>query len=108
METIGRRLAFARKRAGMRQEDLANALSITRATVVNWETRTKIPIVALKACAKILAVDFEWLKSGEEVAGEMPQDEKRLLSYYRQLPAEQKLEAMVTLADLVDLLRHTK
>lgn len=54
----GQKLAFFRERKGLTQEDLADSLRISRATMVTWEgkDRVKIKQEVLKLLEKVLNI----------------------------------------------------
>ena len=65
---IGGRIAAARKRAGMSQENLAAELNVTRQTISNWEAGKSLPdIEMLKRLSEALAAPIEKLIYGETV-----------------------------------------
>ncbi|UZR29057.1 XRE family transcriptional regulator [Methylococcus mesophilus] len=68
METIGERIAFARKAAGLSQEELGAKLGVTKAAVSNWETgATKSPTPDnVLGVAKATGYRIEWLITGKE------------------------------------------
>lgn len=47
MENIGEQIKAARKRKGMTQDKLAEAVNVTRASVANWETGRRLPDVEM-------------------------------------------------------------
>ena len=59
METIGQRIAEARKEQGMTQEKLAAELNVSRAAVSNWEKDRRLPDAEMMIrLSKLLNVDF--------------------------------------------------
>lgn len=65
MDTIGKRVAAARERAGMTQTQLAAVLGTHATTVSKWECDDIEPKVAnVAALATALSVPFEWLALG--------------------------------------------
>ena len=59
METIGQRIAEARKAQGMTQEKLAAELNVSRAAVSNWEKDRRLPDAEMMIrLSKLLNVDF--------------------------------------------------
>jgi len=71
--TIGARLARARKHIGLSQEALAERLNVTRQTVSNWEGGKSLPdIEMLKSLSAALGVPVEKLIYGENETIERP------------------------------------
>lgn len=67
--TLGENLQRLRKEKGLSQEDVAQALFVTRQTISKWETDKAEPGVAnLKALAGLYGVTLEQLTEGEECA----------------------------------------
>lgn len=61
--TLGDRLRKAREVAGMRQEDLAGALHISRTAIAGWENDKHVPSwAAVKLWAELTGVDLAWLE----------------------------------------------
>lgn len=72
--TIGSRIARARKDIGISQETLAERLNVTRQTISNWEGGRSMPdIEMLKSLSAALEVPVEKLIYGEGEAEERPQ-----------------------------------
>lgn len=60
------RLAKSLKVSGMKVEDLAKEMAVSRATIANWTSgRTAIRRNDLRAWAQITEVPFEWLETGK-------------------------------------------
>lgn len=68
--SIGTRILEARKRAGMRQRDLAAASDLDVMQISRWERGvTKTPTAAsLEKLASALKVSVDWLLTGREAA----------------------------------------
>ena len=65
---FGQKLQELRKQKGMTQEELAQALYVSRAAVSKWESGRGYPnIDSLKAIAKFYSVTVDALLSGEEI-----------------------------------------
>lgn len=65
--TLGENLQKLRKEKGLSQEDVAQALFVTRQTISKWETDKAEPGVGnLKALAGLYGVTLEQLTEGEE------------------------------------------
>ena len=75
METIGQRIAEARKAQGMTQEKLAAELNVSRAAVSNWEKDRRLPDAEMMIrLSKLLNVDFvngNTREMAEDVPGEL-------------------------------------
>lgn len=68
--TIATRLRLAREWRELDQQQIADELGISRATVSNYETgKTKPGKMALNAWAVVVDVDVDWLKTGVETTG---------------------------------------
>jgi transcriptional regulator with XRE-family HTH domain len=77
LKTLGGRLAYARLREQVTQDDLARAIDKVRGTVVAYERNTIMPpIPIVEALAKVLKVSPSFLAFGEHgvkaIAGENP------------------------------------
>ena len=61
---LNEKIIYSRKKAGMSQIDLADALGVSRQSVSKWETGESNPdITKLPALAKALDVSIDWLLS---------------------------------------------
>ena len=66
---LGEKITYGRKRAGMSQIDLADALGVSRQSVSKWETGEANPEIAkLPQLAAVLGVSTDWLLSDEDPA----------------------------------------
>lgn len=66
---LDEKITYSRKRAGMSQIDLADALGVSRQSVSKWETGESNPdITKLPQLANILGVTADWLLSDEDPA----------------------------------------
>lgn len=64
---FGERLIQARERLGMDRAAFANALSLSKSTLANWERgATEPPLSKLTEFAEVLGVSLDWLISGHE------------------------------------------
>ena len=71
--TLGERIALARKKAGLSQEQLGDRLGVSRQAVSKWESSQANPDVAYVAeLCRICGVSCDWLLLGEEGAREAP------------------------------------
>ena len=65
--TMGKRIAQARKSAGMSQQAVANNFGISRAAVAQWESGDTRPETGkLDRLSQVLDVRLEWLGTGRE------------------------------------------
>ena len=96
--TIGDLIKSRRKELNLRQEDLAELVETTKATVSRWESgdihKMKRPMIA--KLAKALQIDPMIFLQREEVL--MP-DEERLVTAYRHASDEIKDAALAMLED---------
>lgn len=64
-ETLGERLASARKAKGLTQEDFAKKLDVTPQAISKWENNLSCPdILLLPKISEILGVSIEELLTG--------------------------------------------
>jgi transcriptional regulator with XRE-family HTH domain len=101
---LGRNLAHFRKRAGLTQEQLAEAMRLEVTTVSRYETGATLPsLVTLAAVAALLRVPVADLLAEEKPApGE---DGERALALLAPLPPEDRRAALDALAALAACLR---
>ena len=67
--SLGERIALARKKAGLSQEQLGDKLGVSRQAVSKWESDQTNPDVAYVAqMCRLLGVSSDWLLLGEESA----------------------------------------
>lgn len=60
--TLGEKIQISRKKAGLSQEDLANALNVSRQAVQKWESNASIPeLNKLIEISKMFNVSLDWL-----------------------------------------------
>lgn len=65
---LSEKIIVSRKRQGLSQVDLADALGVSRQSVSKWETdESKPDISKLPVLAKVLGVSIDWLLSEEDV-----------------------------------------
>lgn len=70
---LGERIALARKRAGLSQEQLGEKLGVSRQAVSKWESSQTNPDVAYVAqMCRLLEVSSDWLLLGEESGQSAP------------------------------------
>ena len=80
------KLQELRKREGLTQEELAQALFVSRTAISKWESGRGYPnIDSLKAIAKFYRVTVDELLSGEEMLTIAQEDKRQHESYFRDL-----------------------
>lgn len=80
------KLQELRKRTGMTQEELAQALYVSRTAVSKWESGRGYPnLESLKAIAKFFSVTIDELLSTDEVLTIAEEDRKRTETKFRDL-----------------------
>ena len=81
-----KKLQELRKQKGLTQEELAQALFVSRTAISKWESGRGYPnIDSLKAIAKFYAVTIDELLSGEEVLTIAEADQKQTQGHLRDL-----------------------
>lgn len=81
-------LQFYRKRQGLSQVELAEALDVSRQTISKWETGTALPAAEhLLALSKLYGVPVDALLNGAKVDGAPPTEEPELAPIVMDLPA---------------------
>ncbi len=89
---IGRKIRILRKTRGLTQEQLAEKLRITRATISNYEIGRRSPhIKELEEIAEVLGVNLEYFGFGGSAAVDLIARAKVL--FESDLPAEEKAKA---------------
>jgi transcriptional regulator with XRE-family HTH domain len=76
---IGTRIAKRRHQRGMTQEDLADALGVSKSTVANWETGKHLPIRHLGAIEQVLEIQLDGPESSPSASREDLRDQLRRL-----------------------------
>ena len=80
------KLQELRKQKGLTQEELAQALYVSRTAISKWESGRGYPnIDSLKAIAKFFAVTTDELLSGDEVLTIAEEDNKQKEKHFRDL-----------------------
>ncbi|AXH76945.1 MAG: putative transcriptional regulator [Caudoviricetes sp.] len=70
MDTLGKRIKFARNACGLKQHDVSNHFGIARVNISQWESDTTKPDVdRMSSLAAILNTTTDWLLTG---SGEPP------------------------------------
>ena len=67
---VGRRITQARRELGLRQVDLARKMKVSQRSAQAWETGEVIPYRRMKALARVLRKEPEWILHGDEVVEE--------------------------------------
>lgn len=66
---MGRRIRRARLRAGISQQEVADAIGVGVTSVSRWEVGTRVPsAVRLAKLARVLGVSVDFLLDGQEAA----------------------------------------
>ncbi len=65
LSTLAGRTRFARKNAGLTQEDLAKKLGVSQGTITHIESGRNKETIHIIALAKVAGVRAEWLATGE-------------------------------------------
>lgn len=107
MDTMGKRIAFYRKRKKIQQKELAHILNLkSDGTVSQWEAdiTSPKPAMMLELC-KVLDISISELFGVEENKG-LTKEEEKLLASYKDLNDEGK-EKLFDLADLLGY-KYTK
>lgn len=66
---LGEKITYARKKLGMSQIDLADAMNVSRQSVSKWEIGESNPeITKLKQLAEVLKVSLDWLLSEDDMS----------------------------------------
>ena len=80
------KLQELRKRRGLTQEELAEALFVSRTAISKWESGRGYPnIESIKAIAKFFSVSVDELLSSDEVLTIAEEDNKQSEKYFRDL-----------------------
>ena len=83
---FGKKLQELRKRKGLTQEELAQALFVSRTAISKWESGRGYPnIDSLKAIAKFFCVSVDDLLSGEQVLTIAEEEQKEKSGIVRDL-----------------------
>ena len=76
--TLAERVYQARKKAGLSQEALADALGVTRQAVSKWETGKSVPDTEnIRRMARVLAVSADYFLGDAGTLGDVPAGEAR-------------------------------
>ncbi len=106
MNSFGDRLRFARKQAGMSQEALANAATVSQGVISKIERGDQESSTNINEFAKILGCNAYWLETGKE---EPEIDESAELRFINEnfplLSEEQQKRLLDGLAETIELNR---
>ncbi len=70
--SLGEKLLYLRKKAGLSQEDVAEKLSVSRQTVSKWETNQTVPeLIKAKLLSQLYNVSYDYLISGSHIGGDV-------------------------------------
>lgn len=70
--SLGERLLYLRKKAGLSQEDVAEKLNVSRQTVSKWETNQTIPeLIKAKLLSQLYNVSYDYLISESHIGGDV-------------------------------------
>lgn len=70
--SLGEKLLYLRKNAGLSQEDVSEKLSVSRQTVSKWETDQTVPeLIKAKLLSQLYNVSYDYLISGSPVGGDV-------------------------------------
>lgn len=83
---LSEKLQELRKEKGLTQEELAEALFVSRTAISKWESGRGVPnIESLKAISKFFSVSIDELLSGEEILKIADEDNKQKEKHTRDL-----------------------
>jgi transcriptional regulator with XRE-family HTH domain len=101
---IGRRIATAREKLRMSQDEMARMLKVSKGAVGQWEIAYTLPRPArMKRLADVLGVSMEWLLTGDEPEEKVRAQtvtELAVLQIVRSLPPEKQAAALAMLRGL--------
>lgn len=102
MKSLGTRLKAFRTQARLTQEQVAEEVGLTKATVSNWETDVSRPdIPSLIVLRKLYGVTLDVLICGDSPEGEgllLSASERNLIQRFRSLPPKKREAALNLLA----------
>lgn len=90
LPTISERLRWARRRAGMTQEQLADASGVSRDIIAKTERGATRMTPRIDQLAKALDVSPAWLAFGRPTIDQWDRDTLELAETYHQLPDDLK------------------
>ncbi|MGU3288478.1 XRE family transcriptional regulator [Acinetobacter radioresistens] len=90
METLGTRLKQLRKEKKLTQQQLAEAIGVSKTSVIYWEKDENTPKhESLKALAKNLSTNVEWLLTGKKIVSQSSQELQPLSEWDETTPIEE-------------------
>lgn len=107
----GERIREARRARGLTQQDLADAVGVSRSAVAQWETQRAGQIQAnLTRIAAVLGVSLGFLLEGEEADEALARDtaELSMLRLFRECTDEDRHVLLKTALGLVRLTRKDR
>jgi len=70
--SLGEKLLYLRKKAGLSQEDVAEKLSVSRQTVSKWETDQTVPeLNKAKLLSQLYNVSYDYIVSGSHIGSDV-------------------------------------
>lgn len=70
--SLGEKLLYLRKKAGLSQEDVAEKLGVSRQTISKWETDQTVPeLIKAKLLSQLYNVSYDYLISGDHIGGDV-------------------------------------
>ena len=106
MSTLGERIKFNRKRNGLNQEQLANAIGVSMMSIRRYENDERlVTIETLEKIAKILKIPVGSL-TGDEWDASLADDEVELIADYNKLTPEGKEVARERVRELTEIPRY--
>lgn len=117
-----------RSEAGLKQEEMAQKLGVSKSTIGMWETGKRLPSPELyEQVADYFNVDIDYLYGRSEIrqrvhydqdgtayvpvkdtGAELRNDERELLSYYNLLNDTGKAKAISDISDMTELKKYTE
>ena len=118
-----------RSEAGLKQEEMAQKLGVSKSTIGMWETGKRLPSPELyEQVADYFNVDIDYLYGRSEIRqrvhydqdgtayvpakdtgmSELRSDERNLLNYYNQLNDIGKAKAISDISDMTELRKYTE
>lgn len=118
-----------RSEAGLKQEEMAQKLGVSKSTIGMWETGKRLPSPELyEQVADYFNVDIDYLYGRSAIRqrvhydqdgtayvpakdtgmSELRSDERNLLNYYNQLNDTGKAKALSDISDMTELRKYTE
>ncbi len=100
---IAARLVFARKKAGLSQEALAERMGVNRKTIGHWETSARaIDLQDAESFGRHTGVDALWLLRGDAAYPESDPTIAPLVKRVRELPLEEREAIVQSAIDFIE------